>query len=185
MIKFGRSIPDVAVTSSTAWKAADAALARPADATATVIGGAIGSGTSALFKFSNFFEDKGAHALLTGLKLVISGAGIAAPASMAIRAHLYSADVSGVVLSANADKGTWKSMLAAQGDALGYVDFSTFIVGGAGSDAVVGFGVPVVSPMHLRAADDAKDLFAILVATAVYTPVNAGVHTLFASRAAL
>lgn len=175
-----------AVCGHAALTAADAALARPADTTATVIGGAIGAAASAVFKFSNFFEGDAGHGLLTGLRLIVSGAdGIAVPAGMKARAYLFNADVAASVLTANADKGTFKTMATAMAAALGHVDFDTFLVGGAGSDAFYGHGAPVVAPLHLKAGEDAADLYAILVATSVFTPIAGAVHTLVASRASL
>jgi hypothetical protein len=181
----GARIDEVGVRGSSLWVEADARLTRPADTTATAVNGAIGSAASALFKFTNFFEAPAAQCLLTGMKLVISGTGIAVPASIGIRAHLYSADPSATVLSANADKGVHKTMLAMAGAKLGYVDFTDFKVGGAGSNIMECYGSPVLSPLHLRADDAAADLYAILVAAAVYTPVSGSIHALFASRASL
>lgn len=174
-----------AICGHSSWTAADAQLTRPADATATVVGGAIGSSVSALFAFSNFFEGTGAHGLLTGMKLVISASGIAVPSSIAIRAHLFNADVSASVLSANADKGTLKLLLSSAGSKLGVVDFASFIAGGSGSDCIESYGTPSPAPMHIKAADNARDLFAILVATSIYTPVSTSIHALFASRSSL
>ena len=175
-----------AVCGLAARAASDTGLARPADNTATVVGGASGSAASALFKFSNFFEGGGGHALLTGLTLVVAGTeGIAAPAAMSARAYLFNADVAAAALTANADKGTFRMLAALQDRTLGYVDFAAFVGGGAGSDCFVGHGTPVVTPLHLKASDDAADLYAILVATAVFTPVAGAVHTLYASRASL
>lgn len=175
-----------AVCGQALYVAADAALARPADTTATVVGGAIGGSGNAVFKFSNFFEGNAGHALLTGLRLVISGAdGIAIPSGMKARAYLFNADVGATVLSANADKGTFKTMANALPALLGHVDFETFLVGGAGSDAFYAHGTPVISPLHVKSGEDADDLYAILVATAVFAPIAGAVHSLIASRASL
>lgn len=175
-----------AVCGHAAYVAADAGLARPADTTATIVGGAIGSVSTAVFKFSHFFEGNAGHSLLTGLKLVVSGAdGIAVPAGMAVRAHLFNADVGASALSANADKGVFRTMANAMAASLGHVDFSDFIVGGAGSDAFYSLGAPALAPLHIKAGEDASDLYAILVARAAYTPIAGAVHTLIASRASL
>ena len=186
----GPSVPTdtrrISVKGSSIWTPADAALTRPANTTATAVNGAIGSAGSALFKFSNFFEANAAHELLTALRLTISlAAGITAPTGILVRAHLFNADVSATVLSSNADAGTYKEMLAAAPNKLGYVDFISFASGGSGSDAIEGYGTPVLSPLHLKAAAAAADLYAILVAQSAYTPVSASVHTLLAARASL
>jgi hypothetical protein len=161
------SLYAAAVCGSAMFAGADAALVRPADTTATVVGGAIGSASSAVFKFSGFFEGDAAHGLLTGMRLIVSGpAGITVPAGIAIRAHLFTADV-------------------AMGASLGHVDFTDFVGGGTGADAFYAFGKPAVSPLHVKAADGADDLYAILVATAVFTPISGAVHALSASRAGL
>lgn len=164
---------------------ADATLTRPADTTPTVVSGAIGSSLSALFKWTGFFDDNGGNALLTGMRLVISASGIAIPSGISIRAHLYNADVSATALSSNADKATFKTMVANAASKLGYVDFASFTIGGSGSDCIESYGTPILTPLHLKAAATASDLYAILVATAVYTPVSASVHTLAASRASM
>jgi hypothetical protein len=180
------SLYAAAVCGSAMFAGADAALVRPADTTATVVGGAIGSASSAVFKFSGFFEGDAAHGLLTGMRLIVSGpAGITVPAGIAIRAHLFTADVAATVLSANADKGAFRTMAAAMGASLGHVDFTDFVGGGTGADAFYAFGKPAVSPLHVKAADGADDLYAILVATAVFTPISGAVHALSASRAGL
>lgn len=176
----------ISVKGSSIWTPADAALTRPANTTATAVNGSIGSASSALFKFTGFFEANAAHELLTALRLTISlSGGITAPSGIAVRAHLFNADVSATVLSSSADAATYKEMVAAAPNKLGYVDFTSFATGGSGSDAIESYGTPVLAPLHLKAAAAAADLYAILVAQSVYTPVSASVHTLLAARASL
>jgi hypothetical protein len=165
-----------------AWQEADATLTRPANTTATVAHGAIGSAASCLFKFTNFFDVVGQHGLLTGMKMVIEKAAIAVPSGIAIRMHLYQDDETAVILSSNADAATFKTMAAAAAKKIGYVDFTTWNIGGTGSDCIESYGVPVITSLHLKAGAVAKDLYAIGEATAVFTPINAGIQHLYASR---
>lgn len=168
---------------SNAFIAADATLQRPNDVTPTVVSGAIGSAASAVFKFTNLFGSFGSNSLLTGLTMGIAATSITVPASIAIRAYLFNADVSALVLSANADKGVFKTVVAALPAYQGYVDFSTFILGGTGSDCIFSKGNPQNGNyIHMKAAAQAADLYAFLVSTAVYTPsVAASTYSLYAS----
>lgn len=172
------------VTGSSAWAKADANLTRPGDATPYVLHGAIGAAAECRFVWTNFFEANGAHEVLTGLRLVFNLAAITVPAGAIVRAHLYNADPV-AALSANADKAVFKTMVANQASKLGFVDFNTFNIGGTGSDCIESYGVPVVSPLHLKAASAARDLYALLECVGAFTPPNAGIILMYASRAGL
>lgn len=106
------------------------------------------------------------------MRLIVSGpAGITVPSGIAIRAHLFTADVAATVLSANADKGAFRTMAAAMGASLGHVDFTDFVGGGTGADAFYAFGKPAVR-CHVGAALIADDLTAIRQATAVFVDLG-------------
>jgi len=168
-----------------AWAAANTAITRPANTTAYAAHNSIGGAANCLFTFSNLFPWAGAAGILTGMKLVINASGISVPSGIAVRAHLFNDDVSATALSANADQSTFKTMVANAGAKLGYVDFTSFSIGGSGSDAIESYGTPVVSPLHLQAKAGGRNLYAILEATAAYTPNSASVYSLYAAMAGL
>lgn len=166
--------------------APDADLTRPANTTAYAANNSIGSSSNCLLTYSNFFEAAGDSHLLTEAALVISGAAtVSVPSGISVRAYLFNADPSATVLSSNADQATFKLMLASMASMCGYVDFSTFVTGGTNSDAMVGYGTPIVTPKQVKAAGTSRALYAILVATGAFTPISAAVHRLYLSRAGL
>jgi hypothetical protein len=165
------------------WSAADGAITRSANVTPYAAHNSMGSASNCLFTFTNLFPFVGAQALLTGLKLVMGAASV--PASIVVRAHLFNDDLSASVLAANADQSTFKTLLASEGAKLGYVDFSSFAIGGSGSDCIESYGTPSVSPLHLVAKATSRNLYAILEATASFTPPSASEMRLYASIAGL
>lgn len=166
--------------------APDADITRPANTTAYAANNSIGTASNCLITYSSFFEAAGDNHLLTDARLVIQGsATISVPSGIAIRAYLFTADPTATVLSSNADQATYKQMYAAAGTELGYVDFLTFTTGGTGSDAMQSYGTPIITPKHIKAAATSRALYAILVATAAFTPISASVHRLYLARAGL
>lgn len=166
--------------------APDADITRPANTTAYAANYSIGSASNCLMTFSNFFEADGSDQFLTEAALVIQGsATVSVPSGIAIRAYLFNSDQTATVLSSNADQATFKMMLAAMGAGCGYVDFTSFATAGTGSDCMVSYGTPVVTPKHIKAASGSRALYAILVATAAFTPISAAVHRLYLARAGM
>lgn len=164
--------------------APDADLTRPANTTAYAANYSIGTASNCLLTYSSFFEAVGDNHLLTNARLIIQGsATVSVPSGIAIRAYLFTSDVTATVLSSNADQATYKQMFAAESSAQGYIDFSTFATGGTGSDAMVSIGVPSGSTLHhLKSGAASRALYAILVATAAFTPISASVHRLVLGR---
>lgn len=167
------------------WVAADATQTRPANATPTVVHGAVGAAANCLWTFTNFFDAAAQNSLLLAMKMTINLAGLAIPSGIAIRAHIYQTDQSAVDLSSNADAATFKTMIASAGVKFGYVDFSIWNIGGTGSDCIESYGVPVFSNsvVPIKAGAAARNLYAIEEATAVFTPINAGIMNLYGFRA--
>jgi hypothetical protein len=168
---------------SNVWQLADSALTRPANTTAYAANQAIGSNTTALFKFSGFLRANGGSALLTGLRLVASLSGIAASNMGAIRAHLFNAAPS--IANGLVDQGTFNTLLADDLFKLGTVDFSTWNIGGGGSNLIESYGAPALSPLPIIGAQTpapgARDLYVILVATGAFTPASGQTIQAYAS----
>lgn len=157
-------------------------LVRPANTTAYAANGAIGAAAAALITLPGFFSAAGSHALLTEARLVVDGIA-AVPSGMAARLHLYNADPSAALASA-ADQAVYKTLAALSSNKLGYIDFTSFAIGGAGSDMAESYGAPVVSPLHL-VAGASTTLYGLLVSTAAWTPVAGMGFQVYAKRAGL
>lgn len=154
--------------SSRAWKSPDQSLTRPANATAYAAHAALGSASSSLFKFTGFFGKANMGAKLTGMRLVAAVAGIAITDMGAVRAHLFNAAPAADV----ADAAAFAMKFADVGKSLGYVDFAAdkWQTGGAGSDMIENYGVPVVENLPLFAAGNSQDLYVVLEAVSGFTP---------------
>lgn len=163
------------------WTAADAALTRPANATAYAANQAIGSATAVLFKFSGFFRCPGSSGLLTGMRLTASVASIATTNMGAISAYLYNALPSGALGPNNfaslGDQGTFKLLAADAPQKIGVVNFSTWNGGGTGSDMIDSYGAPIITPLPIIADPKATDLYCLLVATGAFTPIASAIVT--------
>jgi hypothetical protein len=168
---------------SNVWQPADSALTRPANTTAYAANQAIGSSTTVLFKFSGLFRANGGSASLTGLRVVASLSGIAASNMGAVRAHLFNAAPS--IAAGLVDQGTFNTLLADDLFKLGTVDFSTWNVGGGGSNLIESYGAPALSPLPIIGAQTpapgARDLYMILVATGAFTPASGQTIQAYAS----
>ncbi len=160
------------------WQAADAALTRPANTTAYAAHGGVGSSSSCIFKFTNFFRKNGNTGLLTGLRLMASGSGIGVSNMGSVRAHLYAASPSS---PPSADQQTFNTLAANEAIKLGFVDFLQWNIGGSGSDMISSYGTPSITPLPIAAASGARDLYLVLEATAAFTPLSAAVIQAFAS----
>jgi hypothetical protein len=170
--------PPVTALSLVVWAAADAALTRPNNATAYAAHQGIGSGSSCIFKWSDCFRTNGGTGLLTGLRLEASVASIAAANMGAITARLFNTSPSS---PPSADQQTFNTLVANSPIELGAVDFATWSIGGAGSDVIRSYGVSRISPMQLKAAAAAKDLYMVLEATAAFTPAANAIINAYAS----
>lgn len=173
---FETSTPHVDTAGGVAnvWQASDATLTRPANTTAYASGGAIGSNLSAIFKFTGVFRQVSNTGLLTGLRLVASGASIATTNMGAITGHLFNASPSGAG-GFFYDQLQFPTLLADDALKLGTVSFSTWNVGGTGSNLIESYGSPAIQPLPMYAAAAAKDLYLVLVASAAFTPLSAQV----------
>jgi len=164
---------------SNVWQAADQSLTRPANTTAYAANNAIGSSSSTLFKFSGFFRARGGSALLTGLRVIASVSGIATSNMGVIRAHLFNA--SPTAANGLVDQGAFNTLFVDDVSKLGTADFSTWTIGGGGSNLIESYGAPALSPLPLVAAQGAMDLYAVLVATGAFAPAAAQVIHAYAS----
>jgi len=154
------------------WQDADASLTRPNNATAYAAHVGMGSGSSCLFTFSNLFRAFGSTGLLVAMRLSASVASIATTNMGSIRAHLFNAAPSGAPAS---DQATFNTLIANQASKVGFVDFSTWNIGGAGSDMIESYGTPILTPMPVQAASNSKSLLAILEATGAFTPIASAI----------
>lgn len=163
------------------YQPADASLTRPNNTTAYANHNAVGSGTAALFKFSNFFRVKGGSGLLRSARLIASVASIATSNMGAIRMHLFNAvpgAAQGPAAGAGSvlvDQGTFETLFADLASKVGWVDFATWSIGGTGSDTIESFGLLnsvalEQNPHPVIAAANAADLYAVLEATGAFTP---------------
>ena len=168
---------------SVVWAAADATLTRPNNATAYAAHVGMGSGASCIFKFSNFFRINGGTGLLTGLRLEASVASIALTNMGAVRAHLFNVTPASAPVS---DQAEFDTLVANSASKLGFVDFATWNIGGASSDVVTSYGSVSAltgAPLQLKAAVAARDLYLVLEATGVFTPIASAIINAFASAA--
>ena len=169
---------------SNVLQAADANLTRPNNTTAYSSGEAIGSSTSTLFSFSNFFRANGSTALLTGLRLVASGAGISTTNMGTVTGHLFNAPPAAAVESVQGaliDQATFNVMFADDAAKLGTVSFASWTSGGGGSDTVESYAVPILSPLPICAALASQSLYLVLVAAAAFTPLASQIIKPYAS----
>ncbi len=166
---------------SNVWQSADASLTRPNNTTAYSANQAVGSSTSALFTFSGFFRAPGGSGLLTGLRLVASGSGIATTNMGAIRAHLFNA--SPTVASGLSDQGTFTTLVADDKLKLGVADFTSWTIGGTGSTLIESYGSLAFQPLPIIGAAGSLALFAVLEARGAFTPLAQSVTQIYASAA--
>lgn len=150
------------------WQPADASIARPANTTAYAAHNAIGNASLTLFKFSNFFRAKGGSGILTGARLVANLAAIATSNMGAVRMHLFNA--APTVASGLVDQGAFMTLFADESAKLGWADFSSWSIGGTGSDTIESYGALPATPLPLIGAAQAADLYAVLEATGAFTP---------------
>lgn len=157
--------------SSNVWQPADAALTRPGNTTAYANHNTIGSITAVIFKWSTFFRGKNSSAILTGARLVANGAAIATANMGAVRMHLFNAAPTagnGVI-----DQGTWLTLFADENAKQGWADFSSWTIGGTGSDTIESYGTFSATPSPAIAAPADSALYAVLEATGAFTPISA------------
>jgi hypothetical protein len=156
------------------WQAADAALTRPNNTTAYAANGALGSASSAVFRFGAFFRVAGSSGLLTGARLIASVTGIATSNMGSITVHLFNASPAAAIAAAAggllADQSTFNTMLADDSAKLGTISFSTWAIGGGTSNLIESYGSPALAPLPIMAARGAQELYAVPVATAAFTP---------------
>lgn len=169
---FADAGPPVLAMGAGIWQAADAALTRPGNATAYADKKAVGSSSSCLFTFSDFFRRKGASALLLGAKLEIyKSGGISVPSGFAVRAWLYAGAPSSPPASDQADFLLNHANAAVR---LGYLDFSTAVSGASGSDCYEAYAEPTL-PRTLKAPADVDDLCMVIHSTGAWTPTSGSV----------
>lgn len=157
---------------SQVWQPSDAPLTRPNNTTAYSAHVGLGSGSSCLFKFSNFFPVAGGTGLLTGMRLHANAASIAATNMGAIRGHLYNASPASAPAS---DQATFNSLFANLAANLGFGDFSTWSIGGGSSDIISSYAILAATPLPIFAPSGARDLYLLLEATAAFTPIASAI----------
>ena len=64
---------------------------------------------------------------------------------------------------------------------LGLVQFSTWYIGGTGSNEIESYGAPVLSQQPIIAGAASQNLYAVLVANSAFTPASAQTINLYAS----
>jgi hypothetical protein len=155
---------------SSVWVGPDANLTRPGNATAYVAHQAMGSGSSVVFTYTNFFPKVGVTGLLTGIRLLASGSTIAVTNMGAVRAHLYNAAPTS---PPSADQQTFVGLFSNSSKGQGFADFSTWNIGGTGSDVISAYGsLPQSGPLPIQADATTRDLKIILEASGAFTPLS-------------
>ena len=170
------------------WQPADQILTRPANTTAYASGGALGSSSSVIFSFGDianyptaqgFFRQPNSSGLLSGLRLGCSLAGITASNVGSVTGHLFQASPSAA--AGLVDQSQFPTLQADSPVKLGIVQFSTWYIGGTGSDLIESYGAPVLSQQPIIAAPGSQALFVVCVANSAFTPASAAIWHLHAS----
>ena len=170
---------------ATVWQAADQTLTRPANTTAYAAGNAIGSSSSVVFSFTNFFWQPGSSGILTGLRWVVNGSGIGSSNVGSTYAHLYLS--SPTAAAGLVDQSVYPLKIADDALKLGTVLLNTTVTGGTGSDMVEVYGQQIISTQHLiglqssGATPGSGTLYAVLVANSTPIPLASQVNYLYAS----
>lgn len=175
------------------WQAADQTLTRPANTTAYAANQALGSSSSVVFSFGDqvnypssvpFFRHVGSSAFLTGLRLSVSlASGVTSLVMGTVLAHVYQAAPSAATAGPLADQGVYPTLQADAPIDLGLVLFTTWFVGGTGSDYMTSYGAPVLSQQPVIATVDAQSLFVVCTAQAAFTPLASMIYYLHAATA--
>ena len=173
---------------ATVWQAADQTLTRPANTTAYAAAGiGIGSSSSIVYSFTNFFWQPGSSGILTGLRMVCNASGIVITNMPAVMAHLYLGSPSAAI--GVSDQQAFPTLIADDVLKLGMVQFSSWYQGGTGSDMIESYGQQLISTQHIiglqssGAASASGTLYVVPVtatSTSV-TPVSAAVNYMYAS----
>lgn len=160
---------------------ADGVKTRPANTTAYAGYQVKGDANGSLYKFSNFFSKAGGRAAITEALLNISKAGgITPPAGIGVRQWFYSQAITdpgadGAVLPMLEANRVVTAAGALLGTNIrqGFLDLSTVIQGGAGSDAFQLSSGQVYTVV--QAAPGSRDLWLVAMATAAFTPTASAV----------
>lgn len=166
---------------SNVWQAADATLTRPGNTTPYTTGMALGSAASTVFRFGTFFRQPAGSGLLTGARLVASVSGIGTANMGAITGHVFNATPSAAPA---ADQSQFPTLAADDAAKLGTISFSTWAIGGTGSNLIESYGVLSLSPLPVIAAPitnsvTPQELFVVLMAAGGWTPVSAAILNLY------
>ena len=173
------------------WQAADQTLTRPANTTAYAANEALGSSTSVIFSFGDqvnypastpFFRHLNSSAILTGLRLSVSLAGGITGLTMgSVLAHVYQAAPSSATTGPLVDQGVYQTLQADTAIKLGMVLFSSWYIGGTGSDLMDSYGAPLLSQQPIIAAPTTQALFVVCVSQGAITPLSAMIYHLHAA----
>lgn len=146
---------------------ADARITRPNNATPYTANMMIGNATTSQLFYTNFFPGNGATGLLVNARLTLNLAAITLPAGLAVRAHIFN-DVPPAALGA--DQVAFQSLQANDDVKLGTVDFSSFQLGGTGSDLIESYGsFPTGAVLPIVAAANKRSLVVYLMALGGFT----------------
>ena len=161
---------------ATVWQPADIVagnqvngLIRPNNTNTYSAGQALGSLTSCVFQFSNFFLYPVGSGLLIGSRVAVSATGITPSAMGNLMGHLYQ----GVPSGANgiSDGVAYPLLFADEPLYLGSMVFTTWYGnggsggGGAGSNVTFAFGSTLLAQQHVIGSPSNKNAYLVLVAT--------------------
>lgn len=134
---------------------------RPNDTTAYAISDVVCNSTSApaVMTLSNIGRELGSTGYITNVRLVKS-TNVTTNASF--RVYFY-----GTAPTPINDNAPWTLLWANRANRLGHVDF-TLATEGTGSDSATDMALNV--NLKFKCASDSKDIYAVLVAKAAYTP---------------
>lgn len=157
-------------------QAADATLTRPNNATGYTAGLALGSGASTIFTFTNILRNNGGTGYLTGVRMEASVASIATSNMGSVRCRIYNASPTSPPA---ADQAAAPTLVANSGKEMGVVDFSTWSIGGTGSDVIRSWGVLSPYPLQLQGAAASRNLYSVCYATGSFTPIANAIFNLY------
>lgn len=142
-------------------------ITRPANTTAYTAGDAVGTATSSVLTLSNAARQNSGGGRVLAVRLFKSGTTVT---NATFTIHFWNAAPTDV-----ADNAPLDILYAQQSRYVGNVALSTMVVGGSGG----GYAFATVNPpMWYSTASGSKALYAVIVATAGYTPASAETFTL-------
>jgi hypothetical protein len=149
---------------ATVWQPSDQILTRSNNTTAYAAGQAIGSTSACVFSFTNFCLYQSGSGLLIGARVGVNGSGIATTNMGSLLGYIYQASPTGAV--GVTDGVAYPTLYADDAIYLGTLSFTTWNIGGSGSDTIYSYGSPLISQQHIIGPTNNRNAYMVLVASA-------------------